>query len=234
MYGRGVTALPIITQDLVLRKEPLPERSAGSGKTGSLKVGTAFASVEGMNSDLKDKTVAILLSDGFESIELMEPLAALHNAGASTVIVGLEAGKVSAHEHGEPKGEIEADAAVKEVDPGRFDALFIPGGTTNGKNLEQSESAAAFVRHFFEAGKPVGAICHGAQVFLPARVAGGREMTSHPDLRERLSEAGAHWVDEEVVVDQGLVTSRKPDDLPAFCFKLVEEIHEGIHAGQRA
>ncbi len=187
-----------------------------------------------MKKELKQKTVAVLVSDGFENVEFTEPMAALREAGANTLVIGLEAGKVKAHEGDEAIGEIEAEAAVSEVDPARFDALLIPGGRANGRNLEQSEAASGFVRAFFSAGKPVAAICHGPQVFLSAAVADRRELTSHPDLRDRLEQAGARWRDEAVVVDQGLVTSRKPDDLPAFCEKLVEEIAEGEHAGQHA
>jgi protease I len=186
--------------------------------------------------DLTGRSVAILATDGFEQSELHEPLEALRNAGAEVSIVSVkESGsRIRGWNEGEWGGEIEVDESVQDVDPGAYDALVLPGGVINPDRLRTDEKAVQLVRRFFEDGKPVAAICHGPWMIAEADVARGRHMTSLPSIATDLKNAGAEWVDEEVVVDQGLVTSRSPRDLRAFCEKMVEEIAEGVHAGQRA
>ncbi len=185
---------------------------------------------------LDGKHVAILATNGFENSELRDPLKALTEAGATTRIVSLPgtAGAIlpwSVDGWGE---EIAVDATVDEQSPDPFDALVLPGGVANPDQLRMNDDAVSFVRHFFEKSKPVAAICHGPWMLAEADVARGRKLTSYPSIRTDLKNAGANWVDQEVVVDQGLVTSRSPDDMPAFLDKLIEEVGEGVHAGQHA
>ena len=184
-------------------------------------------------SHLTGKRVAILATDGFEQSELLEPLRALREHGADVDVVSPKGGQVQGFEHFDKGESVPVDVELAQADPGRYDALVIPGGLFNPDSLRLDEQALAFVRGFFEAGKPVAAICHGPWVLANAGVVEGRTLTSVPNIRRDLENAGARWVDEEVVVDQGLVTSRTPKDLPAFCAKLVEEIDEGRHAGQK-
>ena len=184
-------------------------------------------------SHLTGKRVAILATDGFEQSELLEPLRALREHGADVDVVSPKGGQVQGFEHFDKGESVPVDVELAQADPGRYDALVIPGGLFNPDSLRLDEQALAFVRGFFEAGKPVAAICHGPWVLANAGVVEGRTLTSVPNIRRDLENAGAKWVDEEVVVDQGLVTSRTPKDLPAFCAKLVEEIDEGRHAGQK-
>jgi len=184
-------------------------------------------------SHLTGKRVAILATDGFEQSELLEPLRALREHGADVDVVSPKGGQVQGFEHFDKGESVPVDVELAQADPGRYDALVIPGGLFNPDSLRVDEQALAFVRGFFEAGKPVAAICHGPWVLANAGVVEGRTLTSVPNIRRDLENAGARWVDEEVVVDQGLVTSRTPKDLPAFCAKLVEEIDEGRHAGQK-
>jgi len=184
-------------------------------------------------SHLTGKRVAILATDGFEQSELLEPLRALREHGADVDVVSPKGGQVQGFEHFDKGESVPVDVELAQADPGRYDALVIPGGLFNPDSLRVDEQALAFVRGFFEAGKPVAAICHGPWVLANAGVVEGRTLTSVPNIRRDLENAGAKWVDEEVVVDQGLVTSRTPKDLPAFCAKLVEEIDEGRHAGQK-
>lgn len=179
---------------------------------------------------LDGKKVAFLLTHGFEDSELTSPWEAVTQAGASATLVSPESGTLT----GKNGHEASVDRAVAEADAGEFDALVLPGGVINGDKLRMDEAAVAFTRAFFEAGKPVGVICHGGWILTDADVLSGRTITSYPSLKTDLRNAGAEWVDEEVVCDQGLVSSRTPEDLPAFNAKLVEEIEEGEHAGQTA
>lgn len=181
---------------------------------------------------LAGKKVAILTADGFEESELLKPRAALDAAGATTVIVSPNEKWVKSW-IGEGFGDsVGVDVHVGKADVADFDALLLPGGVINPDKLRIEPDAVAFVRAFFEAGKPVAAICHGPQTLIEADVVKGRRLTSYASIKTDLINAGADWVDEEVVCDQGLVTSRKPADIPAFNKKMIEEIAEGVHAGQ--
>jgi protease I len=166
-------------------------------------------------------------------VELTEPRKALDDAGASTELLSTEAGDVQAFNHLDKADTFPVDRVVSEADAGDYDALMLPGGVANPDNLRTHEEAVAFVRAFFDAGKPVAAICHAPWTLVEADVVRGRTLTSWPSLRTDIRNAGGTWVDEEVVVDQGLVTSRKPDDIPAFNAKMVEEFGEGEHEGQK-
>lgn len=179
---------------------------------------------------LTGKRVAILATNGFEDSELVEPLTALREHGAETEIVSTNTGTIRGKNgHEAPVSRSSADAKAED-----YDALLLPGGVANGDTLRTDQDAVTLVRAFFDQHKPVGAICHGGWILADADVLEGRTVTSYPSLRTDLQNAGATWVDREVVVDQGLVTSRTPDDLPAFNSKLVEEIAEGKHKGQTA
>lgn len=180
--------------------------------------------------ELSGKRVAFLLTDGFEDSELTSPWEAVTAAGATAVLVSPATGSVT----GKKGHEQPVDAAVGDVQAADFDALVLPGGVVNADHLRMDADAVAFTRDFFAQHKPVGVICHGAWILADADVLSGRTITSYPSLRTDLRNAGATWVDEEVVVDQGMVSSRTPDDLPAFNAKLVEEIGEGEHARQTA
>ncbi len=186
-----------------------------------------------MADTLKGKKVAIVAADMVERVELVEPRKALEEAGATTELISIKPGKIKSFDHFDPADEIEVDRAVEEVDAADYDALLIPGGVGNPDQLRGDENIVSFVRDFFEAGKPVAAICHGPWVLVEADVVRGRKLTSWPTLQTDIRNAGGTWVDEQVVVDEGLVTSRKPDDIPAFSAKLIEEFAEGKHAGQR-
>jgi protease I len=182
-----------------------------------------------MASELQGKHVAFLFTEGVEQVELTEPLEAVKQAGASADLVSLETGEVQMFNHLDKGDTIEVDHAVADTDAGDYDALVLPGGVANPDQLRTDENAVRFVRSFFEQDKPVAVICHGPWTLIEAEVVRGRTLTSWPSLRTDLRNAGATWVDEEVHVDNGLVTSRKPDDLPAFCAKLIEEFAEGRH-----
>lgn len=179
---------------------------------------------------LNGKRVAILATNGFEDSELSEPLSAVREHGAEAEVVSTNTGTI----RGENGHEAIVGRATSDARASDYDALVLPGGVGNGDRIRMDEHAVAFVRGFFDQHKPVGAICHGGWILADADVLRGRTLTSYPSLRTDLRNAGATWVDEEVVVDQGLVTSRTPDDLPAFNAKLVEEIAEGKHSGQTA
>ena len=183
---------------------------------------------------LKGKKVAILATDGFEQSELEEPKKALEQAGVATFIVSPAGEKVKGWKHKEWGDEFPVDVALDDASPEDYDALVLPGGVMNPDKLRRNEAALAFVRHFFETGKPVAAICHGPWTLIDAGVVKGRTVTSYHTIQSDLKNAGAEWVDREVVVDNGLVTSRKPDDLPAFNEKLLEELAEGRHGQRRA
>jgi protease I len=184
-------------------------------------------------SQLSGKRVAILATHGFEESELTEPMRALREHQADVDVVSPERGEVQGFKHFDKGESVAVDTLLADADPKDYDALVIPGGLFNPDALRVDDDALAFTRAFFEAGKPVAAICHGPWVLANAGVLEGRSVTSVPNIRKDLENAGAKWSDDEVVVDQGLVTSRTPDDLPAFCAKLVEEIAEGKHRGQQ-
>jgi protease I len=181
------------------------------------------------NSRLAGKRVAVLATDGFEQEELTSPIDALQEAGAETVIVSPNEDKIRGWKHTKWGRKFKVDLTLAEADAANFDALVLPGGVMNPDTLRRDPAALEFVRAFFAAGKPVGAICHGPWTLIDAGVVRGRRMTSYASIQTDLKNAGADWVDQEVVVDNGLVTSRKPDDLPGFNAKLIEEIGEGIH-----
>jgi protease I len=183
---------------------------------------------------LSGKRVAILATDGVEQIELIEPRKALDAAGATTKVVSPKSGSIQGFHHDKPGDMINVDTVLDSASPDDFDALLLPGGVANPDKLRTVESAVNFVHAFFEAGKPVAAICHGPWLLVEADVVRGRNVTSWPSLHTDLENAGAHWTDEAVVTDHGLVTSRKPDDIPAFNRKMIEEFAEGVHEQQRA
>ncbi len=181
-------------------------------------------------ADLNGKKVAFLLTDGFEDSELASPWGAVTDAGGQAQLVSPASNTVT----GKNGHEQSVDQPVGSADASAFDALVLPGGVVNADHLRMDQDAVAFAKTFFEAHKPVAVICHGAWILIEADVVRGRTITSYPSLRTDLRNAGATWVDEEVVVDDGLVSSRTPDDLPAFNAKTVEEIGEGKHADQHA
>lgn len=187
-----------------------------------------------MFDQLQGKRIAFLMAnEGVEQVELTEPLEAVRAAGAEAELLAPEAGDIQAFNHLDKAEKFAVDRVVGDADAGEYDALVLPGGVANPDQLRTREEALKFVRAFFEAGKPVGVICHGPWTLIEAEVVRGRTLTSWPSLQTDLRNAGAEWVDEEVHVDQGLVSSRKPDDLEAFTAKIVEEFAEGVHEGQR-
>jgi protease I len=186
-----------------------------------------------MSSELNGKRFAFLATDGVEQVELEQPLRAVRDAGGEAVLVSLQR-EFQAFNHLDQADRFTADETVDGVSADDYDGLVLPGGVANPDFLRQDDDAVGFVRAFFEQHKPVGVICHGPWTLVEADVVRDRTVTSWPSLRTDLVNAGARWVDEEVVVDQGLVSSRNPDDLPAFCAKIVEEFAEGRHEGQRA
>lgn len=183
---------------------------------------------------LQGKKVAILLTDGFEQVEMTEPRKALQDAGATTHLISPKGGEVKGWDETEWGDSFPVDLPLAGADPNQYDALLLPGGVMNPDKLRMEPKAVQFVRHFFESQKPVAAICHAPMILIEADVVRGRKLTSYPSIQTDLKNAGANWVDEEVVTDQGLVTSRKPDDIPAFNRKMIEEIKEGKHKGQHA
>ncbi len=187
-----------------------------------------------MASKLDGKKVAILVADGFEQVEMTEPRKALQNAGADTKIVSPKSGQIQGMHHADKGDKFDVDLELDEARPQDFDALMIPGGLMNPDQLRSTPEALEFTRHFFEEGKPVAAICHGPWVLIDAGVVRGRTLTSWPAIKTDVKNAGGKWVDQEVVVDNGLVTSRKPDDIPAFNKKMIEEFCEGRHQAMAA
>jgi protease I len=183
---------------------------------------------------LQGKRVAFLATDMVEQVELTEPWKAVEDEGAEVELISLEEGEIQGFNHYDKAETFKVDRTVEEASPDDYDALVIPGGVGNPDTMRTDENAVEFVRGFFEQGKPVGVICHGPWMLVEAGVVRGREVTSWPSLQTDIRNAGGNWVDEEVVVDQGLVTSRKPDDIPAFNRKLIEEFAEGRHEQQAA
>lgn len=186
-----------------------------------------------MNKKLNGTKVAILATDGFEQSELFEPLKALKEAGAEVTIVSLEKGEIKGWNEKNWGDSIAVDLTIDEASAENFDALQLPGGVMNPDKLRMNEKAVAFIKSFFEAGKPVAAICHAPWTLVEADVVKGKTVTSWKSLKTDLENAGAKWVDQEVVVDNGLVTSRNPQDIPAFNKKIIEEFAEGVHRKQK-
>lgn len=184
-----------------------------------------MASIEG-------KKVALLTEQGFEEVELTSPKQALQDAGATVHVISPKAGKVKGWNHTDWGKEVTVDKVIDEANPEEYDMLMLPGGVMNPDKLRQNSKAVAFAQHFLETGKPLAAICHGPQLLIETGMIDGRKMTSYPSLRTDLENAGVQWEDKEVIVDHGLVTSRKPDDLEAFNKKMLEELREGQHQPQ--
>jgi protease I len=175
------------------------------------------------------KKVAFLAADGVEQVELDRPWQAVADAGGRPELVSLDSGDIQAFNHLDKSDKKHVDTSIDDADPSSYDALVLPGGVANGDFVRSDERAVRFVRRFADAGKPIAVICHGGWVLAEADVVRGKTMTSWPSLKTDLRNAGATWVDREVVTDDGLVSSRKPDDLDAFCAKLIEEVAEGVH-----
>ncbi|HYW35996.1 MAG TPA: type 1 glutamine amidotransferase domain-containing protein [Balneolaceae bacterium] len=183
-----------------------------------------------MNNQLGKKNIAILATNGFEEVELAQPRKALEDAGATTYIVSPESESITAWDHDHWSDEYDVDVPLDKTNAEEFDALLLPGGVLNPDQLRLNEKAIQFVTQFLHDRKPVAAICHGAQTLIETGELKGKKMTSYPSIKTDLINAGANWVDEEVVVDRGLVTSRKPADIPAFNDKMIEEFSKGIYS----
>lgn len=182
-----------------------------------------------MKQNIQGKRVAILAADGFEQSELEEPLQALREAGADVKIISPQPGSIQGMHHADKGDTFDVDLPLDNADASEFDALMLPGGLLNPDTLRSTPAAVDFVRAFGRSGKPIAAICHGPWLLVEAGLASGHRLTSWPAIQTDIKNAGGEWVDEEVVVDQGIVTSRKPDDIPAFNAKMIEEIAEGRH-----
>ena len=185
-----------------------------------------------MAQRLQGKKVAFVATDGVEQVELTEPWKAVEDEGGTPELISIESGEIQGFDHLDKDQKFAVDRTVEQANADDYDGLVLPGGVANPDRLRTDENVVRFVRSFFEAGKPVAVICHGPWTLVEADVVRGRTLTSWPSLKTDIRNAGGEWVDEEVHVDHGLVTSRKPDDLPAFCEKLVEEICEGRHEQQ--
>jgi protease I len=186
-----------------------------------------------MSAKLLNKHVAILATDGFEEVELTKPKEALEDAGAHVSVISIRSGEIQGMQHADKGVKVAVDLTLDSANAEEFDALMLPGGLMNPDELRMDKKALEFVKAFFLAGKPVAAICHGPQVLISAGLVKGRRLTSWPAIQVDVQNAGGHWVDAEVLVDNGLITSRKPDDIPAFNEKMIEEFAEGVHAKQR-
>jgi protease I len=183
-----------------------------------------------MATTLEGRRIAFLVAqEGVEEVELTEPRQAVEQAGATTELIAPEGGAIQAFQHLDKSSTFPVDRSLDEVRAEDYDGLVLPGGVANPDQLRQDDRAIRFVQDIFAAGKPVGVICHGPWTLVEADLVDGRTITSWPSLRTDIQNAGGHWVDQEVVVDNGLVSSRKPDDLPAFCAKIIEEFAEGSH-----
>jgi protease I len=185
-----------------------------------------------MANELKGKTIAFVATDGVEQVELTEPWKAVEKAGGTPKLVSIEPGEIQGFNHLDKADTFKVDLPAKKAKVEDFDGLVLPGGVANPDELRMHDDVVSFIGGFFEAGRPVGVICHGPWTLIEADVVRGRTITSWPSLKTDLKNAGAKWVDEEVVVDGGLVSSRKPDDLKRFCAKIVEEFAEGPHQAQ--
>jgi protease I len=186
------------------------------------------------NGTLAGKRIAIIATDMVEQVELVEPRKALIEAGATTELISMKPGEIQGFNHYDKGDKHKVDKTAEEVDASDYDGLLIPGGVGNPDTMRTDENLVQFTRGFFEQGKPVAAICHGPWMLVEAGVVRDRTVTSWPSLQTDIRNAGGNWVDREVVVDEGLVTSRKPDDIPAFNKKMIEEFTEGKHARQKA
>jgi protease I len=186
-----------------------------------------------MEQLLKNKNIAVLMTDGFEEVEYTIPREALDRQGANVEVVSEKAGLVRAWDHHDWGNDYRVDKSLDQVEVEAYDGLLLPGGVMNPDQLRKNEQAVAFARAFFDAGKPIAAICHGTQLLIETEALQHRELTSYPSIKTDLKNAGARWVDKEVVVDAGLVTSRSPEDLPAFTKKMIEEFCEGVHERQK-
>lgn len=182
-----------------------------------------------MPNRLDGKRVAVLATDGFEQVELTQPVEALKAEGATVEVVSPKGGEIQGYNHHDKGDTVPVDRELAQASAEEYDAIVLPGGVINPDQLRLEPRAIQFIRSFAEAGKPIAAICHGPWTLINAEAVEGKKLTSWPSLEVDLKNAGADWVDQEVVVDNGLVTSRKPDDLPAFCAKMVEEFAEGPH-----
>jgi protease I len=185
-----------------------------------------------VTGELQGKKIAFLATDGVEQVEYTEPRKAVEQAGATADLVSLQPGQIQGFNHLNKGDTFPVDRAVRDASADDYDGLVLPGGVANPDVLRTDKDAVRFVRSFFETGKPVASICHGAWTLVEADVVKGRTLTSWPSVRTDIENAGGTWVDEEVHTDRGLVTSRKPDDLPAFNAKIIEEFAEGAHAEQ--
>ena len=183
-----------------------------------------------MTNELRNKRIAVLAENGFEQSELIEPKKALEQAGATTEVISPQKGKIKGWKHTNWADEVVVDRHLDEAKADQYDALLLPGGVMNPDKLRINPKAIAFIKHFVDSGKPIAAICHGPWPLIDAGGVKGRKVTSWPSLKTDLTNAGAQWVDQEVVTDRGLVTSRKPDDIPAFNRKMIEEFAEGKHS----
>ena len=182
-----------------------------------------------MDNELAKKYIAVLMSDGFEQIEFTDPYRELRSAGAKVTIISPKGGAIKAWQRDNWGESFESDIELGAANPDDYDALLLPGGVMNPDNMRGNAECVAFIKHFIEAKKPLAAICHAPQLLTETGLIDGIKLTSYPSVKTDLIHAGAHWVDEEVVVDQGIVTSRRPDDLPAFIAKMIEEFSEGRH-----
>ena len=186
-----------------------------------------------MKNELKGKKIAIIATDGFEQSELIKPRKALEDAGAETHVISLKSGSIKGWDEDDWGEQVKVDKTIDQANPADYHGLVLPGGVMNPDHLRREEKVLQFVREMFNAGKPIGAICHGPWTLIDAGIVKGLQMTSYHTIQTDLKNAGVEWVDQEVVVDQGIVTSRNPQDIPAFSNKLIEEFGEGRHERTR-